>query len=290
MKNRLKILLNYNIIFYFYTMLKYIFVFFRKSRTAFFLYIDYIKWLLNTKKRFYAFMANEYSIEKMKTFKVSTWKHGVKYFIGFRGDKKLFIKTGGRFNLIPREKEALEKIKTYNKDFTMHFPNVVAINADPPFHFIAEEFIEGTNLEKLINIKTLQRKEIDDITEQIFRIYEILKETKIKHMDIRPSNFIIASKENNLLVVLIDFGFAISKDEAFFPEINKSKKNLKILKTLGGGFNPAVGLWDDAFSTLLTLKTLDYSFKKKHQNYWLRLNEDIGSNLTKLEKNYETNF
>ena len=109
-------------------------------------------------------------------------------------------------------------------------------------------------------------------------------------MDIRPSNFIIASKENNLLVVLIDFGFAISKDEAFFPEINKSKKNLKILKTLGGGFNPAVGLWDDAFSTLLTLKTLDYSFKKKHQNYWLRLNEDIGSNLTKLEKNYETNF
>ena len=73
MKNRLKILFNYNL-YSIYTMLKYIFVFLGSQERHFSPYIDYINGI-KYKERFYALWQNEYSIEKMKTFKVSTWKY-----------------------------------------------------------------------------------------------------------------------------------------------------------------------------------------------------------------------
>ena len=77
-------------------------------------------------------------------------------------------------------------------------------------HFIALEYIEGTDLQDYINRKCrLDPEEARQIMIQATRALVHAHEHGIVHRDIKPSNFLLMLKDQQLVVKLTDFGLAI---------------------------------------------------------------------------------
>ena len=110
---------------------------------------------------------------------------------------------------------------------TLRHENIVAIyeiNEANGAHYIALEFIEGTDLQDYINRKCrLDPNDARQIMIQAARALACAHENGIVHRDIKPSNFLLMSKGDRLIVKLTDFGLAIRKvnDEEF--RITKDK-------------------------------------------------------------------
>lgn len=99
---------------------------------------------------------------------------------------------------------------------TIDHPNVVkifesgtiAVN-DVPTHFIAMEYIDGTNLMGMISPdRVLPIEQTLDIAIQLCGALEATHEKKIIHGDIKPDNVIIRGKK----AILIDYGLARIKE------------------------------------------------------------------------------
>jgi serine/threonine-protein kinase len=91
-------------------------------------------------------------------------------------------------------------------------------------HYIALEFIEGTDLQDYINRKCrLDPEEATQIIIQAARALAAAHEQGIVHRDIKPSNLLLMRKAERLIVKLTDFGLAIrSENDAEF-RITKDK-------------------------------------------------------------------
>ena len=77
-------------------------------------------------------------------------------------------------------------------------------------HFIAFEFIEGTDLQDHISRKCrLDPEEARRIMIQATRALVHAHEKGIVHRDIKPANFLLTHKDQRLVVKLTDFGLAI---------------------------------------------------------------------------------
>ena len=77
-------------------------------------------------------------------------------------------------------------------------------------HFIAFEFIEGTDLQDYINRKCrIDPEEARQIMIQAVRALAHAHEHKLVHRDIKPSNFLLLQKDKRLIVKLTDFGLAM---------------------------------------------------------------------------------
>lgn len=125
-------------------------------------------------------------------------------------------------------------------------------------------------------------KEKLKIAEKIYDIYLALKKYGIRHLDIRPANFMIFRIEDELVVKLIDFGFGLIPGMDLYEGIEKNEKQIKIMRKLGSSYALEKGVWDDAYSFLLTIKELNPSFMSTNYDAWLQLNMDIGSETFKL--------
>ena len=80
-------------------------------------------------------------------------------------------------------------------------------------HFIALEYVDGTDLQMYITRKCrLDPEEARDIMAQAARALMHAHENGIVHRDIKPSNFLLLFKDNRLIVKLTDFGLAIRNE------------------------------------------------------------------------------
>ena len=91
-------------------------------------------------------------------------------------------------------------------------------------HFIAFEYIEGTDLQVYINRKCkLDPEEARQIIIQATRALVHAHEKGIVHRDIKPANFLLTQKGKRTIVKLSDFGLAIRHENDAEFRITKDK-------------------------------------------------------------------
>jgi serine/threonine-protein kinase len=91
-------------------------------------------------------------------------------------------------------------------------------------HYIALEYIEGTDLQDYINRKCrLDPDEARQIIIQAARALAHAHEQGIVHRDVKPSNFLLTHKGDRLIVKLTDFGLAIRQENDAEFRITKDK-------------------------------------------------------------------
>lgn len=253
----------------------------RKAKTGFNVFIELLIWFLLERKKFYRYLINQYAIKKIKPFKPLSWKHKTRYFVGIYEERKVFIKTGGRFHLTKREVETINRVMKSNPELVDHLPNIITYELSPPFCFVVEDFIDGISLlEFKKTLVTIDERTL--LINQIYDLYLGLIKAEVNHMDIRPENFLIRRTDAEICVVLIDFAFSIAEPVILYPEITNNRYNINIIKHLGSNYKPEVGYWDDAYSFLEVMRFIDPDLKINYPNIWLRLNFDTGKRLIKL--------
>lgn len=233
--------------------------------------ISYLKWILFEKKRICNDLMSKYCVTSIREFKPMTWKNGVKYFVGNVKEKKVFIKTGGKLNIVTRELKTMQYIKQKKllEQATVDLYNKPSENDN----VVIVSFIEGKSL---LEYKNASEDISTDIIKQLYAIYCALRDNNIYHLDIRPQNFIVKERDGKVKVIIIDFGFALVDCEDVYSMINATEKNKKFMSGLGAECAMKNGVLDDAYSMLLTMKYVCPSLIKKHHNIWLELNNDIG--------------
>ena len=190
---------------------------------------------------------------------------------------KVFIKTKGKIDTIDREKAAIKYAIEKKPSLKQYLPSIINISTHDDF--IIEEYIEGESLGKYVFLSS-QDKEV--IISQIYSLYIELKEIKLKHLDIRPDNFVIKNDGGHIKCVLIDFGYGLINDNRIFYGAKQSKKTLKEIRNLNSLNRLYNDSWDEAYSFLMTMKFIEPSFIKTNYNMWKIINDDIGCDVVSI--------
>jgi tRNA A-37 threonylcarbamoyl transferase component Bud32 len=175
-------------------------------------------------------------VDDIAPYLISNWHHGFAYFIGKLNGQKVFIKTADEFfylcNDIAAEKILKDKILT---------PKVLEAISLDKFEMVVFEFIEGNTLNPhdLINH--------EGIPQQLILIINELNKVGLFHRDIKLNNFLVDKDKN---VYIIDFTFSVSNNATLhLKELDKrNKEELKILNSIGEGYNQSYHQWNDKFS------------------------------------------
>ena len=231
-------------------------------------------WIVTKYKNFKKLLKDA-NISDIKIFKIRLWHQGSHYFTGSLKDDnlKVFIKTGGKLNLIHREMCVLSYIYERRKaDFKWTASRIIGFSCDSTTSYLALEYANAKDLASLMNSNSLSDDDISQIINQFIEISNFLYMYKLVHRDIRPDNILI-SKENKILkVILIDFAFTVSTSVPEFKEL-EVVNNIDTLYFLGAGYNPAPLVWDDAYSLYKIAEQLSYN---KFDDSLLNLRENIG--------------
>ncbi len=243
--------------------------FLHKIRTGGKALVYYIKWLIKDQRKEYSLMHTEAGVDNIEPFKPLHWKFSSRYFMGYVNGNKVFIKTDGRVTRTGREKYAMTYAMNNSEYLKRHIPALF----DSPETMIVEAAISGKSLDQYG--PNLEKKEAV-IVNQLFTIYKELRRVNVKHLDLRPANFIFG--EGDETVYLIDFGFSIVNNMDLFEGIEKDDYSSKIISKLGSVFSVQDGSLDDAYSMLMTMKYLCPSLMNRFPGIWQELNEDMGDN------------
>lgn len=243
---------------------KVVYIYGHKSVTAAKAAIFFIVWNGRIRKKLDRMLPK--GTENIRPFRPLRWKHKVCYFTGVTSGRKVFIKTGGKVNTTDREVFALTYAAEHSKLLKKHIPIVVSATPE----YLMEEMIDG---------KPLFPDE--SFVRQLHMIYRELKRCEIRHLDIRPDNFIV--KQDGTLI-LIDFGYALVNTTDIYDRIEHSKTSSSIIERVGSNYSPRNGTVDDAYSMLLTMKYVCPFLLKKYPDIWRELNLDIGKRAIYLEQ------
>lgn len=113
----------------------------------------------------------------------------------------------------PKNSRAITQL-FHEKEFSFtlnRLPQIIDLKEDDNYFYLLSTYIEGKTLKEFwLTIKRHNRIVfLQQFIEEIAPIFNFLKEKKIVHNDIKPSNFIINEVNGKLHVSLIDFGLAI---------------------------------------------------------------------------------
>lgn len=244
-----------------------------------------VMWIISDYKRFKVFLEKEYQFSKIKPFRFLHWHHGAYYFIAYnKENNKVFIKTDMLFQLLNNEVNAIN-ILSKDKEIKKHLPNIIGYNLSLPFPFIAVEFIEGISPNKILDGKDkIIKKNEEYIIKEMINIIIHIQRNNIIHRDIRLDNFLFKINDNKINIYLIDFIFCIGVKDSkkYFQELELNNKNLNILKGLGGGLNPKMHYWDDAYSLMQICKLISSDFENIYRSFYEILDGMIGKTVYKL--------
>lgn len=268
-RDDLKVLMNIRLISLCYFIIKSCFIVLRRAKTATKAFVYYLVWTIKNKDSLYI-MLHEKGCSSLKPINILHWKNQVKYFSGLMESEKVFIKTSGKFNITLRETTVLKYIQNDCEELRKYVPILLYTDFEK---ILIEKWIDGITLDKY---DSKNDNDLKEIVLQIFCIYQLLKKYKIKHMDIKPTNFMVTHRNNKLKVILIDFGYGMINSNDPYCNLEKSSESVKVLKDLGSDYAIGKGVWDDAYSTLMTIKNIYPSFMQQCYKEWESLNEDIG--------------
>ncbi len=154
-------------------------------------------------------------------------------------DKKVFVKWGGDGEIVQNEAEKQAEFKEILPDYV---PDVCCYSIEPPF--IATEYIDGYNLEQLMNFG-LSDEERNNVLASLEVIKKQLASCPYMHRDIMPSNLIYS---NNRLY-LIDYQFAVNKNnDGSLQELDYVNSRSDVRHALGGIYKKDFYMWDDVYS------------------------------------------
>ncbi len=231
-------------------------------------------WIVTKYKNFKKLLKDK-NISDIKIFKIRLWHQGSHYFTGFLKDDnlKVFIKTGGKLNLIHREMCVLSYIYERCKaDFSWAVSRIISYSCESTPSFLALEYVNAKTLSSLMKSNSLSNDDISAIIKQFIEISNFLYRYKLVHRDIRPDNILISKKNNIPKVVLIDFAFTVSIADPQFAEL-EVVNNIDTLYFLGAGYNPVPLVWDDAYSLYKIAEELSCN---KYDDCLLDLKENVG--------------
>ena len=179
------------------------------------------------------------------------WKPNAKYFSGYliSTNQKIFVKFGAKL-FIQREYDALQYLSALLPSISW-LPIIINYDLNWALPNITFKFIDGIPLNKIDknNISpVLQKNLITTFKEICNSLYPL----GLAHRDIRPHNIII-DKDNS--VYLIDFAFMVGTNKQYtsLQELPNTPENIDKLYRLGNGYNPKIGIWDDAYSCMKIL-------------------------------------
>ena len=118
------------------------------------------------------------------------------------------IKAWKEYELFNREATLLKSINI--PGVAQFYDAFECLNDDPPCSYIVQEYIQGSNLQKML--KDGHRFKVDDVYDILIQTLTILNklhhhDPPIIHRDIKPSNLMITPGRNgNYKVTIIDFG------------------------------------------------------------------------------------
>lgn len=267
LKNKLKRLLHFAPFFAAWRGAKLICKYSHKGLTAAKALIYYVKWTLNKRSKVFVRLKKT-GVTHIKPFRPLRWKHGVCYFTGIIKNTPVFIKTGGTVDTTKRERYAIQYACRQSEFLKKHLPALY-----PSREFVIEKLVDGSSL------SNYKDTDDDNMILQLYSFYKELKANDIRHLDIRPANFIVTGSGK---LVPIDFGYALVCTDDVYDKIEKTPAAAKIIRNLGSDFAPKNGTLDDAYSMLLTMKFVCPSLLRKYPHIWKELNEDIGERAVKL--------
>lgn len=213
------------------------------------MFVKRTTWLLVFGPYFKYILYRKYDIINLRPFKFSDWHTGCNYFLAYseNAEKKIFIKTSGRFKLANREIDLLETLNKSSEIEGQYFPNLIAYNKEGMLAFLATEWIEGIGLDRYIDKQNERDTKLDSkIIKDMSHILNNLHNLSIIHRDVRPANFILDSSSDSLK--LIDFAFALGYDNPKLGEVQLIKDHPRVANVLGDKYKPSKLVWDDAHS------------------------------------------
>lgn len=230
--------------------------------------IKRIIFILRLKPKLF-FLKKEFSIENLQPYICHEWHHGFAFFIGFKNNKKIFLKISTKHFYLHNDFLATKILGGQ-----IRLPKVTNYYFKNSFEAISFEFIEGQTLtEEILGSNP-------SIANQMLKIVDKIHENKIFHRDIKLNNFII--KGDDLYV--IDFTFSASIHHPF-KELNSSIKNEnKIINSIGNGLNPEKHHWNDKYSINLIMKRLLNSQPKTF--FSQKTIEEIYNSTNQLDQSY----
>lgn len=162
-------------------------------------------------------------------------------------NKPVFIKYGGIEEIA--HNEVTNQQKMY-KLMPHHVPEVYLYNKNPVF--VVMEFIEGDNLEKLLNLgMTLDEQK--SILLQIEDIKNKLAHSNVVHRDIQPANLIYTDNK----LYLIDYQFMVERNkDSSLKEIDYVAQDPLVRRAIGGIYRSSENDWDDIYSLDLIQKQI----------------------------------
>ncbi len=151
-----------------------------------------------------------------------------------------------------------------------YFPKLLEVKSETGYSVLTLEKIHGDTLDKASDYLNSSPENFNAFIQHCLNLLEILQGLGIEHRDIRPDNIIVRDTKP----VLIDFGWAISKNNAFFTP--------DTLNAAGG--RPLDGLHSDIYSMG---KIFDFINRHKHPRFDLVIDlmtdEDRLARVTNLD-------
>lgn len=152
-----------------------------------------------------------------------------------------YYKLGNDF-LISNEVRFLKELNNYDC-----FPKIIDSGIGEDGSYLETNGIKGDSFASFFSSrKHMTIEYIRSFIKETIKILRILVEKEIVHRDFIGQNFIIQEKDKGCKVYLIDFGWAIKKDE--FENCSRPNR-------LGRDFAPKEG-YSDLYSFALTLKNM----------------------------------
>lgn len=215
-------------------------------------------WYFSHKELIKSAFRNE-SLDKIRPFKILTWRNGAFYFLASKCNEEVFIKLNSNHNLIEREARIL---KILNKNsLNEFFPTLISYSKESDdFSFLAINFIAGLGFG---NFEITKKNQAISVSEQFVSISNILRQESIVHRDVKPDNILVTYPESNTMkITLIDFGQAVftGNKNKEIPPIQFGEKNSN--QNLGEEYRYRTNIWDDVYSMYKILKD-----KKSIQKY-----------------------